>query len=150
MRILRLVAALVSLSVCMFAAESPFSGTWKFNPSKGHNIPPIPKSDVAKIQADAETFKFNDDTVDADGKETTVSYEAKYDGRDYPIVGNPGATVSLQRISDHELKVTLKRNNKLDSELDVVISQDGKTATSSYTDYSQGKPQKGVSIYEKQ
>ena len=150
MRVLRLVAVLLSLSVCMFAAESPFNGTWKFNPSKGHNTPPIPKSDVAHIQADAETFKFSDESVDADGKEAKVSYEAKYDGRDYPIVGDPDATVSIHRVSDHELKFTLKKGKKVESELDVVISKDGQTATSSYTDYSQGKPQKGISIYEKQ
>ena len=151
MRFLRWLAVLASLSVCMFASESPFNGTWKFNPSKGQLTPPIPKSDVAHIQADDETFKFSDETVDADGKETKSSYEAKFDGRDYPIVGDPDhGTVSLQRVSDHEIKVTVKKGNKVDSELDVVISKHGRTATSKYTDYSQGKPQKGIAIYEKQ
>src|SRR5215470_16682664 len=70
---------------------------------------------------------------------------------DYPIVGDPDhGTVSLQRVSDHEIKVTVKKGNKVDSELDVVISKHGRTATSKYTDYSQGKPQKGIAIYEKQ
>jgi hypothetical protein len=43
MRSLRLLLIVLSLSGSLLAAESPFSGTWKLNPTKGHPTPPIPE-----------------------------------------------------------------------------------------------------------
>jgi hypothetical protein len=44
MRSLKLVCLILALSTTLFAADSPFSGTWRFNPSKGHPTPPVPKT----------------------------------------------------------------------------------------------------------
>ncbi len=54
MRFFRLLLVLLSFSASLLAADSPFSGTWKFNPSKGHLTPPIPK-------------KFSEEGVDEKG-----------------------------------------------------------------------------------
>ena len=58
MRILRGLVVMLTVSVSLLAADSPFTGTWKFNPGKGHPLPPLPKSIVAHIEADEQNFKF--------------------------------------------------------------------------------------------
>ena len=86
---LRLLLVILSFSASILAADSPFSGTWKFNPSKGHPTPPIPKSIVAHVEADAENFKFSQEGVDDKDQSFKSSYEAKFDGKEYPITGDP-------------------------------------------------------------
>ena len=151
MRSFRLLLVLLSFSASLLAADSPFSGTWRFNPSKGHLTPPIPKSVVVHIAADTENFKFSEEGVDEKGQPFKGSYEAKFDGKDYPTTGNPDSdSVSLQRVSEREMKVTTKKAGKVVSKLDVIVSKDGKITTVNYTDYSQGKTDKGSAVYDKQ
>jgi hypothetical protein len=152
MRSLKFVLLVLWFSVSLMAADSPLSGTWKFNPSKGHVTPPIPKSVVAHVVADEQTFKFGQEGVDDKDQQFKSSYEAKYDGKEYPITGDPSSdSVSLKRISDYEVKFTVKKAGKVTSKLDVVVSKDGQTTTVNYTDYdSEGKPTKGSAVYDKQ
>ena len=148
---MRLLFVMLLFSISVLAADSPFSGTWKFNPSKGHITPPIPKSSVAHIDADEENFKFSQESVDDKGSSTTSSYEAKFDGKDYAVKGDPNVdTVSLKRVSDHEIKFTQKKAGKVVTTDDVVVSKDGQTTTVNYVDYIEGKQQTGSAIYEKQ
>ena len=151
MRALKLLSVLVLFSTSLFAADSSFNGTWKFNPEKGHLTTPTPKSMTAHVQTDAETFKFSEDSVDDKGASATSSYEAKFDGKDYPVTGDPSVdSIALHRVSDHEIKFTQKKAGKVSAKLDIVVSKDGQTTTVNYVDYSGEKPQKGSAVYEKQ
>src|SRR6266850_3686835 len=143
MRCLRLVFAILALSTSLLAADNPFSGTWKFNPLKGHPTPTIPKS-VVHVQADADTFKLSQEGIDDKDQPFKLSNEAKYDGKDYPVTGDPETdSVSLQRVNDREIKFTLKKTGKVVSKLDVVVSKDGRSTTIHFVDDSQGKTQNG-------
>jgi hypothetical protein len=151
MRFFRLLLVLLSFSASLLAADSPFSSTWKFNPSKGHLTPPIPKSVLVHIAADTENFKFGEEGVDEKGQPFKSSYEAKFDGKDYPTTGNPDSdSVSLQRVSEREIKFTTKKAGKVVSKLDVIVSKDEQITTVNYTGYSQGKTDKGSAVYDKQ
>ena len=151
MRSFRLLLVLLSFSASLLAADSPFSGIWKFNPSKGHLTPPIPKSVLVHIAADTENFKFSEEGVDEKGQPFKSSYEAKFDGKDYPTTGNPDSdSVSLRRVNEREIKFTTKKAGKVVSKLDVIVSKDGQITTVNYTDYSQGKTDKGSAVYDKQ
>jgi hypothetical protein len=152
MRLLKFVLVLLSLSVSLMAADSPFSGTWKFDPSKGHLTPPVPKSIVAHIDASDTDFKYKEEGIGDKGQPMNVSYEAKFDGKDYPVTGDPYSdSVVLQQINQREIKFTNKKSGKVVSVTDAVISKDGRTATVNFTDYdSQGKAREGVAIYHKE
>jgi len=146
-----LVLVILSFSASVLAADSPFSGTWKFNPSKGHSTPPIPKSVVAHVESDVENFKFSQEGVDDKDQSFKSSYEAKFDGKEYPITGDPDSdSVSLQRVNEREIKFTIKKSGTVVSKLDVVVSKDGQTTIVNYTNYIQGKEQKGSAVYDKQ
>lgn len=62
------------------------------------------------------------------------SYDAKFDGKDYPIQGDPGHTlVSLKRIGNDTIEETDKRNGKVVGVSKMTVSPDGKWITVEYT-----------------
>jgi hypothetical protein len=92
MRFLRVLLVMLTVSVSLLAADSTFSGTWKFNPAKGHPLPPLPKSIVAQVEADEQNFKFSEEFVDDKDQTSKLSHDAKIDGKDYPVTGDPDCT----------------------------------------------------------
>jgi hypothetical protein len=151
MRSLRLLVVVMALSVGLLAADSPFSGTWKLNPSTWNAASPAPKSSLAHVDADANIFKVSQEIVGNDDKSQTVGFEAKFDGKDYPVTGDPDTdTVSIHRINTRQITLTYKKAEKVVSKDVAAVSPDGKTTKLTYTDYRQSKPQKGSCIFEKQ
>jgi hypothetical protein len=56
------------------------------------------------------------------------SYDAKFDGKEYPITGDPGHTVvSLKRIDDNTVEEIDHRQGKVTDEIRIAASKDGKT-----------------------
>jgi hypothetical protein len=56
------------------------------------------------------------------------SYDAKFDGKEYPITGDPAHTVvSLKRIDANTVLETDHRNGKVTDEIRIAASKDGKT-----------------------
>ncbi len=67
------------------------------------------------------------------------SYDAKFDGKDYPIQGDPGHTmVSLKRIGNDTIEETDKRNGKVVSVAKMTVSSDGKWITVVFMDKQRG------------
>ena len=67
------------------------------------------------------------------------SYDAKFDGKDYPIQGDPGHTmVSLKRIGDDTIEETDKRDGKVVGVSRMTVSKDGKSIQVEYTDKQRG------------
>jgi hypothetical protein len=55
------------------------------------------------------------------------SYDAKFDGKDYPINGDPGQTmVSLKKIDKNTIEAMFKRNGKIVGVSHMSVSSDGK------------------------
>jgi len=67
------------------------------------------------------------------------SYDAKFDGKDYPINGDPGHTmVSLKRIGDRTIEETDKRGGKVVGVFHMTVSADGKSIQAAYNDKQHG------------
>jgi hypothetical protein len=67
------------------------------------------------------------------------SYDAKFDGKDYPIQGDPGHTmVSLKRIGNDTIEETDKRDGKVVGVFRMTVSADGKSIQAEYTDKERG------------
>ena len=151
MRHLKMLAVVLAMSLSLFAAESPFSGTWKLNLAKSKTTPPVPKSDIAVVDADENGLKLNEDIITDKGESLKISWEAKFDGKDYPVTGDPSSdSVSYQRVNANTLKGKAKKAGKVVVDATIVVSKDGKITTVNYTDYSQAKPAKGTGVYDKQ
>jgi hypothetical protein len=56
------------------------------------------------------------------------SYDAKFDGKEYPVTGDPAHTVvTLKRIDDNTVVETDRRMGKITDEIRIAASKDGKT-----------------------
>jgi hypothetical protein len=107
---------------------------------------------VVKIQnlsTSAKTVSFK---ASADGlsmsSQTGQSYDAKFDGKQVPVAGDPGGTmVSLKKVNDHEVVETDHRKGKIVEVDTMTVSKDGKTMNVHWDDHEAGR--KGTYVMEK-
>jgi hypothetical protein len=70
---------------------------------------------------------------------TGESYDAKFDGKDYAVKGDPGGSVvSLKKVDDHTIVETTKRDGKIVSITSLTVSADGKSLTAKSEDKERG------------
>jgi hypothetical protein len=152
MRVVRVVVILLSCCGFLMAAESPFSGTWKLNVSKSHVSSPAPKGSTAHVEVDGQNFKLRQEYVDDKNQAGHVAWDAKMDGKDYPVTGDPDMdAVAIQRVSERELQVTYKKAGKTIGQSHVIVSPDGKTTTLKYSNNKDGKiVEEGTDVYDKE
>jgi hypothetical protein len=68
------------------------------------------------------------------------SYDAKFDGKEYPMVGDPGHTsVTLRKIDDNNVEETDYRLGKKTDVIHLAAAADGKTVTITDKDVRQGQ-----------
>jgi hypothetical protein len=92
------------------------------------------------------------DGSDKDGKSTHNEWTGKFDGKDYPVTGDPNSDMrSYKKVDDRTLRVTVKKDGKVTASGRIVVSADGKsrTVTVSGTD-PEGKKFTNKSVYDKQ
>jgi hypothetical protein len=129
--------------------SDPLIGTWKLNAAKSKGA----KSGSSTIEAAGKGIKFTVDLVTADGTASHWAFTANYDGKDYPVTGNSpwGNAVAVTRVDAKTLRITSKQDGKVTVTSTIVVSDDGKTRTTTTkgTDVK-GQPVNVVSLYEKQ
>jgi hypothetical protein len=148
--VLTLAALLVGITVCF--ASNPNLGTWKLNEAKSKLTPGYPKNTKVVYEAAGDDIKATVDGVDAQGQPTHNDWTGKFDGKDYPVTGDPSSdTRSIKQIDEHTLELTVKKAGKVTMSGRVVVSADGKsrTLTLSGTDPA-GKKITSISVYDKQ
>jgi len=144
------VADIVSVSA---QASDPRIGTWKLNVAKSTFSPgPAPRSNTMKIEASGQGEKLTTEGVNAEGGRTALQYTANYDGKDYPISGAPNADmISLKRIDARTIERTNKKDGKVNVTITYVVSQDGKTMTTTVKGTNaQGQTVNNVAVWERQ
>jgi hypothetical protein len=149
--ILLSVAALFAAVVVCFAADVNM-GTWKLNEAKSKISPGSAKNTSVVYEAAGDNVKVTVDGVDAEGKPAHNEWTGKFDGKDYPVTGDPASdTRTYKRINDHTLALTNKKGGKVTLTGRVVVSADGKTrtVTISVTD-AKGKKISSTAVYDKQ
>ncbi len=93
MRTSRIVVCvvLVCVAACALAQQPSAVGTWKLNLSKSDfGKQPAPKSATIVITDDKDnSLKWTYKYVAADGKVTNDSFAGAFDGKPYPVKGDP-------------------------------------------------------------
>lgn len=137
-RIVLLGAAMAAISaaglpLAAHAAKpaDPLQGDWQLIVEKSTFRPgPGPKGQLRSYRVSGDTEKLTARGVTAEKKPTLVQYEAKYDGKDYPITGSLGGDkISLKRIDALTTESTQKRDGKAAIITRRAVSSDGKTLT---------------------
>jgi hypothetical protein len=96
--------------------------------------------------------KVTVDGTDGTGKPAHSEWTGKYDGKDYPVTGDPSTDMrSYKKVNDHTLAFTNKKGDKVTISGRAVVSADGKTRTVTIngTD-SDGKKFTSTAVYDKQ
>lgn len=149
--VLSLALFFVAAGVC-FASAGVQMGTWKLNEAKSKLAPGVAKNSTVVYEAAGDNVKVTVDGTDRDGKPAHNEWTGKFDGKDYPVTGDPDSDArSYKEVDDHTLALTVKKGGKVTLTGRIVVSADGKTRTltSSGTD-PQGKKFKNIAVYDKQ
>jgi hypothetical protein len=144
------VAVLLMGTMCF--AQNLNLGTWKLNEAKSKLAAGLPKNTTVTYEAAGDKIKSTVDGVDPQGNPTHTVWIGKFDGKDYPVTGDPTSdTRALKQINAHTLELTSKKGGKVTITGKIVIAADGKsrTLTASGTD-SMGMKVEGMSFYDKQ
>jgi hypothetical protein len=146
----RMWMMLVLLRTLSFA-EDPFSGTWVLNLSKSKIPPPSPKSQIVEILVDGPSIQVTEELVTASGESMTISTNARFDGKDYPVKGAPYAdAVAYQRVGPRTIRGVGKKDGKVVMRETVIVSPDGKTVTGTYSGKdAAGKEVTAIAVFEK-
>jgi hypothetical protein len=142
--------------LCFFGAalcfaDDPQMGTWKLNESKS-KLTSGTKINMVVVEAAGDNVKVTLDGTDRDGKSMHNEWTGKFDGKDYPVTGDPTSDMrSYKKVDDRTLKVAVKKDGKVTASGRLVVSADGKsrTGTVSGTD-AEGKKFTNKAVYDKQ
>jgi hypothetical protein len=148
--LLTLAALFAAVAVC-FAADVNM-GTWKLNEAKSKISPGRGKNLTVVYAAAGDSVKVTVDGVDADGKPAHNEWTGKFDGKDYPVTGDPTSDMrAYKQVNDHTLALTVKKGGKVTITGRIAVSADGKSRTVSIraTD-AKGKKITSTAFYDKQ
>ena len=149
--VLALAALLVAVAVCV-AAEDVNMGTWKLNEAKSKIPAGRVKSTTVVYTMQGDNVKATVDGVDAKGNPTHNEWTGKFDGKDYPVTGDPDDDMrAYTRVDDHTLRITQKKEGKVNSTGRIVVSADGKSRTVTITATDpKGQKSTSTAVYDKQ
>src|ERR1022692_3948331 len=123
---LTLVLCFVGIAVCF--ADDANMGTWKLNEAKSKLSPGAPKNTTVVYEAAGDNVKVTIDGTDKDGKPTHNEWTGKFDGKDYPVTGDPNSDArSITKIEDRTLGFNVKKGGTATISGRIVVSADGKT-----------------------
>jgi len=148
---------LLTLALCFVGVEVIFAddanmGTWKLNEAKSTLASGATKNSTVVYEAAGDNVKVTVDGTDKDRKATHNEWTGKFDGKDYPVTGDPNSdTRSYTKIDDHTLGLNVKKGGKVTTSGRIVVSPDGKsrTVTTRGTD-SKGKKVNSIAVYDRQ
>jgi hypothetical protein len=147
-----LTAILCLTGAAVALAADPNVGTWKLNEAKSQFAAGASKNVTVTYTAVGENYKCVVDGVDGAGKPTHNEWTGKFDGKDYPVIGDPTAsTRSLRLVKPGHYALTNKKDGKttVTGTVDFSAYNKSRTLTTEMTDAA-GKKQKSIAVYERQ
>ena len=111
-------------------ATDPFVGTWKVNLAKSKLEGLGLKSGAIYCESLGNGIKSGFEGVDIEGKPFRSEWSGKYDGKDYPLKGNPAVDTSgMNKLDMNTIVGTDKKAGKEVARFRYTVSKDGKTLT---------------------
>ena len=133
-------------------AADPQMGTWKLNEAKSKITPGTLKNTHVVYSSMLGQVKIKSDGIDGSGKSVHVEWSGKFDGKDYPVIGDPNSDGrSYTKVNDRTLTTTNKKNGEVTVTGRIVVSPDGRRRTVIVNGTtSKSKTFKNVAVYDKQ
>ena len=123
--------AMLSVPIGLLAADDPIMGTWKINTAKTKLNPGQSAAALTRTHEPIPNgIKITRPLVDANGKPTRGSWALKFDGKDYPVQGDPNLdTLALKRIDPYTMEAVAKKDGKITNRMRWDVTKDGKSLT---------------------
>ena len=140
------------LALAVSFAQDPNIGTWKLNEGKSKIAPGMMKNNTVVYTAEGDSIKCVTDGTAGDGSPLHTEWTGKFDGKDYPLTGDPSADMrSYKKVNDHTLTIENKKGGKATTSGKIVVAADGKSRTVTVSGKDKdGKKVSGTSVYDKQ
>jgi len=149
---LGLTLAISFLAVAACFAADPQMGHWKLNEAKSKFEPGTTKNTMVVCEAAGNDVKVTVNGVGANGKSTHNEWTGKFDGKNYPVTGDPTSEArSYKKIDDRTLQLTLWYHGRVMATGRIMVSADGKSRTVHINGRdAKGKTFKTTAVYDKQ
>ena len=133
-------------------AANPQMGHWKLNEAKSKFTPGTTKNTMVVYEAAGNEVKVTVDGIDAKGKSTHNVWTGNFDGKNYPVTGDPTSDArSYKKIDEHTLALTLWYHGRVMATGRIMVSADGKSRTVTINGRdAKGKTFKNTAVYDKQ
>jgi hypothetical protein len=145
-----LVVFLAGFGLCLAADLN--MGTWKLNEAKSKFSPGTARNNTVVYEAAGDSLKITVDGVDSEGKPAHNVWTGKFDGKDYPVTGDPNSDMrSYASVDANTLALSVKKagNELVTGRIVVAANGKSRTVTTSSTD-SKGNKISNVATYDKQ
>ena len=145
------LAVLLCGAVACFAADANM-GTWKLNEAKSKIPAGSPKNTMVVYAAAGDKTKVTVEGIGTDGKPAHNEWVGKFDGKDYPVTGDPASdSRAYTRVDAHTLSMIIKKGGKTTATGTIAVSADGESRTVSTTGTdAKGKKVSVTAVYDKQ
>jgi hypothetical protein len=136
------VAALLA-AVATAQQPNPRFGKWKLKSEA-----PAPASNIMTYEPLGDNgMKVTIDAVNKDGVKSQWFYTTKFDGKDEPVTGNPGADTGSVRVVDSKInEIIYKKAGKVSQILTNVLSPDGSTIGVMYMRFNSEGKTTGITV----
>ncbi len=127
-------------------------GTWKLNEAKSKLAVGMMKNSTVTYAAAADGMvKVTTEGISGDGKPMQTEWTGKFDGKDYPLTGDPTAdSRSYKLVNDHTLTLENKKMGKAAATGKIVVAADGKSRTLTASAMLNGKKVTSTQMFDKQ
>jgi hypothetical protein len=147
-----LIALTVWLAAGTLCFGSAFDGTWKLNAKKSHLGRGTGRNDTVKYEM---SFPFRTkvtiDGVDPKGKPSHDEWVGTFDGKDYPVTGDPDSDArGYRKVDDRTMEYWVKKGSKVMANGKIMVAADGKSRTVTTTAMGpKGKKIHTTAVYDK-
>jgi hypothetical protein len=133
------------------ASPSPAMGKWVLNESKSKFAPGSPHNHTVVYSAAGDQIKVTVDGKDKDGKKLHNEWTGKFDGKEYPLTGDPTADMrSYKQVNAHTLDLTHKKGGKVVMTGRIFVSADGKTRmVTTHPAGAKDKKSDSIAVYDR-
>src|SRR6187401_3358568 len=102
----------VGAAACL--AANPHMGTWKLNEAKSKIPAGMMKNTTVTYAEEGDSVKVTTEGTSGDGSALHTEWTGKFDGKDYPLTGDPNAdTRSYTKVNDHTLTLENKKSGSV-------------------------------------
>jgi len=130
------------------AAESPFTGTWKANESRGKGARVV----AMRIEVDDTELRIDYESIGAEGKRVQSKLRASFGGNLNGVIGSPEMdAVRCWRSDEHTILIKMSRGADTVGWQTLEVPKNGRTLrfTHALVD-ARGKESKTVTSFERQ